>query len=432
MKWPSVFQDVEIFATYPYLLPCLLAAAITSIGMSIPNRGVYGTQSPEGSVLACFLGRDGGPRQGAIRLLPEKADDRPHIPEDQTPPHSPPFDDSANQSFVSSFRRRLSSTFSGYLPNRGQQHESPSFSLPEGSLPQSVPLSITSTTSRADQPKNSFLKTSRANGSAYGYSGSYRSRLGSNVTFATRRGSMATSLRRRGSQTAGSRAMSSNEGSDLNFAQRILMANENAVTNIADLWVAAAMNVDNEDPFESDEEEGDVDGDGDEHEGEVSRPRSQSGGSVATVRGRMSSPPLSPTSPGPRHSTHSSSRQRMARRPSASNQLLDANHMTRRLSSSVPAIFSHTGVKSPPAVLDAQQLLLRTELESPYVGGDALPPITEGRQLSESSYVGDLEALQEKPPSLASQLPFMIIAQYGLLALHSTTHDQVFMSYLVS
>jgi len=34
------------------------------------------------------------------------------------------------------------------------------------------------------------------------------------------------------------------------------MANENAVTNIADLWVAAAMNVDNEDPFETDEDEG--------------------------------------------------------------------------------------------------------------------------------------------------------------------------------
>ncbi|KAJ8693532.1 hypothetical protein PTI98_008518 [Pleurotus ostreatus] len=140
---------------------------------------------------------------------------------------------------------------------------------------------------------------------------------------------------------------------------------------------------------------------------------------------------MSPTSPGPRQSTHSSSRQRTSRRPS-SNQLLDANHMTRRLSSSVPSIFAHTGVKSPPAVLDAQQLLLRTELESPYGGGDALPPITEGRQLSESSYVGDLEALQEKPPSLARQLPIMIIAQYGLLALHSTTHDQVFMSYLVS
>ena len=44
----------------------------------------------------------------------------------------------------------------------------------------------------------------------------------------------------------------------------------------------------------------------------------------------------------------------------------------------------------------------------------------------------DLEAGLEKPPSLYSQLPMAIIIQYGLLALHSTTHDQVFMSYLVT
>ncbi len=42
------------------------------------------------------------------------------------------------------------------------------------------------------------------------------------------------------------------------------MANENAVTNIADLWVAAAMNVDNEDPFESDTEMGSDEDSGEE------------------------------------------------------------------------------------------------------------------------------------------------------------------------
>jgi len=45
----------------------------------------------------------------------------------------------------------------------------------------------------------------------------------------------------------------------------------------------------------------------------------------------------------------------------------------------------------------------------------------------------DVEAMQaEKQPSLASQLPVLIIVQYGVMALHTTTHDQVFMSYLVS
>lgn len=40
--------------------------------------------------------------------------------------------------------------------------------------------------------------------------------------------------------------------------------------------------------------------------------------------------------------------------------------------------------------------------------------------------------VEEKQPSMWSQLPVMIIIQYGLLALHSTTHDQIFLSYLVS
>ena len=40
----------------------------------------------------------------------------------------------------------------------------------------------------------------------------------------------------------------------MNFAQRLLMANENVVTNIADLWVAAAINADNEDVFLSESE----------------------------------------------------------------------------------------------------------------------------------------------------------------------------------
>jgi hypothetical protein len=43
--------------------------------------------------------------------------------------------------------------------------------------------------------------------------------------------------------------------SELSFVQHLLMANENAVTNIADLWVATTMNVDNEEVFENDNTE---------------------------------------------------------------------------------------------------------------------------------------------------------------------------------
>lgn len=64
---------------------------------------------------------------------------------------------------------------------------------------------------------------------------------------------------------------------------------------------------------------------------------------------------------------------------------------------------------------------------------DALGPIREGRNSTDSQASNlTTEPAVEKQPSLASQLPILVIIQYGLLALHSTTHDQVFLSYLVS
>ena len=78
--------------------------------------------------------------------------------------------------------------------------------------------------------------------------------LASNATWNGRRASLHSSLRRRRGSAFDSVRDGVTDGSELNFAQCLLLANENAVTNIADLWVAAAMNVDNEDPFESDSE----------------------------------------------------------------------------------------------------------------------------------------------------------------------------------
>ena len=84
------------------------------------------------------------------------------------------------------------------------------------------------------------------------------------------------------------------------------------------------------------------------------------------------------------------------------------------------------GVRTPPAVLEAQQLL---EMTNEIPAGDQLSPITEAASGSQTA-PSDVEL--EKEPSLMSQLPILIIIQYGLLALHATTHDQVFYLYLVS
>ena len=300
---------------------------------------------------------------------------------------------------------------------------------------------------------------SRANGSAYGYSGSYRNRLASAASATTRRGSAALSIRRRRESNYDGAPSSVATGSDLNFAQRLLMANENAVTNIADLWVAAAINADNEDPFEeSDDEEFDqqlyTDNDNeqailDEDDDEdvfgapsTTTPRnnrfsrrvssSAAGHPTASSSHRPSTSNLrpSPFRNAPRRPSSSARRFSNLRRGSSSlvpGGIEEDELPLRRASTTVPPIFSHVGVRTPPAVLEAQQLLAQAEAEEL----DALAPIAESRLVSRSASPA-LESVSEKEPSLWSQLPLQIILQYGWLALHSTTHDQVFYLYLVS
>ena len=339
--------------------------------------------------------------------------------------------DEERRSIIDSLRRKASHKFSGYFAQR--VHDA---YAPNASPAPSVPMSSAIPTSRAGS------RISRADGSAYGYSGSYRRRFTNAGTLGlgNRRASASSSLRwRRGSTYDGSQSMV--ETGDLNFAQRLLMANENAVTNIADLWVAAAINVDNEDVFEFDSEGGSEDGEilgSDEEIGEDDTP---------TRRGRSSNRlPLhshrhsvhrEPPSPALRFQVRVSSSG--ARSPVA--QSPGTRHMSafaadgappdlQRRSNSIPVIFSHSGVRIPPAVLEQQKMhTIRTDEPSP--SRDVLAPIIEGRQDSQGS-ASSTDTIIEKPPSLASQLPLLVIVQYGLLALHTTTHDQVFLSYLVS
>ena len=81
-------------------------------------------------------------------------------------------------------------------------------------------------------------------------------------------------------------------------------------------------------------------------------------------------------------------------------------------------------------MLEAQQLLAQSEAEEM----DALAPIAEQSRLPsrEPSPAASVVALSDKEPSIMSMLPLQIILQYGWLAFHSTTHDQVFYLYLVS
>jgi hypothetical protein len=214
------------------------------------------------------------------------------------------------------------------------------------------------------------------------------------------------------------------------------MANENAVTNIADLWVAAAMNVDNEEVFENDDaepevpyEEGVFDPDGDDPNDSPNPPAGiedttlpERGirfvGRVApsvpsTRRGSRVSPLRRPSTPQ-HQASQSPQRRRLSTQHGASGQATEMVSPPRRFSNAVPSIFAHPGVRTPPAVAEAQRLLNAPDPTQLQEDADIMP-IVEGKQ-----------------PGLMSQLPMAIIFQYGWLALHTTTHDMLFLTYVVS
>ncbi|RDX45232.1 major facilitator superfamily MFS-1 [Lentinus brumalis] len=423
-KWPSVFADMPLFVKYPYLLPCCVAASVTFTG----------------SLLSLFLGPDCGPREGAIRLPPEKLTS---IPEEESRPSTPYFEETEERSFYGSMRKKVSGYFAKHSPELEDASPGPSHPV-EASVP------LVETPTRSAKPRT-FSRVSRGNGSAYGYSGAYRNRLASAASMASRRGSNAMSLRRRRESNYEGAPSSVATGNDLNFAQRLLMANENAVTNIADLWVAAAINADNEDPFEeSDDEYGELAVGEDDEQAVADEEDEDEFGTPPTHRNnrfsrRTSSATVgsavipSSVRPSTSNNLYPSPFRGSPRRPSSARRFSNLRRGStslapggpeadelpmRRPSSVVPPIFSHVGVRTPPAVLEAQQLLAQAEAEEM----DALAPIAEQRVSRELSPA----VAAEKEPSLWSQLPMAIIFQYGCLALHSTTHDQVFYLYLVS
>lgn len=173
-------------------------------------------------------------------------------------------------------------------------------------------------------------------------------------------------------------------------------------TSLADLWVQAAINVDNEEVFENDSET-----DASDHElvNTVEPFASTSAHSPRPTRLSVSGSISRPVGGAPRRLT-----------------LQDAGGRRPSVSSLVPAIFSHTGVRTPPNIASVPSPGQRTVDPLSHVE-TGLSTIAESRPVSE---------VIEKPPSTWSMLPLMIIFQYGLLALHSTTHDQVFYLYLVS
>ncbi|KAG9081781.1 hypothetical protein FS749_007387 [Ceratobasidium sp. UAMH 11750] len=232
---------------------------------------------------------------------------------------------------------------------------------------------------------------------------------------------------------------------------------------MTDLWVAAAITADNEEVFE-DWDSSDLSGTEDEN--------NQTGVSQASPAALSPGSHISPgshLSPGsyasPSHHSpsqprrQSSSRRSYTRSPtrpggmSTSLQARLAGTSGRRASSvsSRPAIFANTGLHDDFSFSAAYVPV--SHPDDPFIvaeagagTGEHLAPIMEGRHGSSSepsvpseagtggtvTQQAPLVVVEERPAGALSQLPVVIIFQYGLLALHNTTHDQIFLSYLVS
>ncbi|KAI5996223.1 hypothetical protein EDD15DRAFT_2387241 [Pisolithus albus] len=347
-KWPGVFGQIHLLVKYPYLLPCAAAGSITMIG----------------SFLSLFLGRDGGPKGGAIRLPLEKATNQPSpTPEEDADTVDPQSRESSSGTIIA-LKKLWSSRLPEFLSSMSLcfRAKKPSAT--------SVPL----LSSPRHQP---HAQAVRFSGSAYGYNGNHR--LASSLS----RGNMENRLKRRREYYGG--LSKKRDYSDLNFTQKLLLANENTVTNIADLWVAAAMNVDKEDLYSD---------------------REVFSGEDGVFHEEYSEQDTS----GLLH---------LDAAPHNADSIPHAGIVTYRSTPGVRSIFSHPGVRTPSTVLDA---LARAEA----AWGSSFADRTHGGSAEDDGVD------KAPPPSLTSQLPIPIIIQYGLLALHSTTHDQVFLSYLVT
>lgn len=228
-----------------------------------------------------------------------------------------------------------------------------------------------------------------------------------------------------------------------------MTANEENTFNINDLWVSAAVAQDTA-VFDDDEDE--------EYEDTTPAEREDDEDDDITPQ---NSPGLG-TFPPNSGSMRRNIRQRIVsgnslRAPSQGQHRLSVSRRFSTASGNIPAIFGNTGLTEPAGISlgddesDPFYGTPQSERRQPPLGG--LSVIAEGRPAAHerSPLVSPNTEmnLAEKPVSTWKSLPLMMIVQvspscfdvagvgteflqYGLVALHNTTHDQLFLSFLVT
>jgi hypothetical protein len=463
-KFPWLFKDSTWFKEYPYLLPCLVVSSFMAVG----------------ALLCLFIGPDGGPRTGAIHL-PEKVDVERAIARAATN--------------VGSFGRIAGKRTSGYFGGHAEGANASSVSLtstnvPDGGRPNNhlsrtftqqvdeetggppSPVesdSGTITTAQAGYSgfdQRSLMSKTRARqhnilegGSAYGYADLTP---GPSTSVRDRRASMAQSSRIGGgpnmrnsiyaqSQYAPDLEELHAKQQKLSFAQRFLLANDDAVLALSDLWVAAAINndadyedeeddfgydgyLDEEDELEDEEEEQETLDDSiegsDINESTGSRVFGHDDIDEDSLLVPRHLPPVNFARKNRQTSMASSS----ASRP-----------FGLRGTNRIPSLYANTGVENAllsPGVSAVGPLPGMNRQDGPAGGYDpTLAGIPEsgsvhgsmrGKPGSSGVTVMTHAGAVDPSPSLFRQLPLVFIAHYALMALHSSTFDQVFMAFLVT
>ncbi|KAG9102144.1 hypothetical protein FS749_014922 [Ceratobasidium sp. UAMH 11750] len=243
-----------------------------------------------------------------------------------------------------------------------------------------------------------------------GYGDMYRSRFGVGVRHRVSTTSWISAVARRntGADDSGeTHGGGEPEEREPRLAERLLMANELTVTSIGDLWVASALTMDAE-------EDEDVEDPNDHFVSAEDALESQHSSAISegTARARSAEPRARSVSASRR--TVRSVSGAAFRNHHPHSLALSTNNSTSHLVS-YPAILYNTGLRSPSPAFN---LISEAPDTSSAPNVDVLQPIFEGKPAG-------FEAQQVETGEERKSL-------YGLLALHSTTHDQVFMSYLVS
>lgn len=515
-KFPWLFGGNELLTEYPYLLPCAVVASFTGLG----------------AFLSLFIGPDGGPRTGAIQL-PEKAD----------------VERAASNmgSFGKTAGKRISGYFSGHDAGRSEAGES-SLSLRrtaaaassaaasnEGhkGMPRTFTQQVDEETGGPPSPHesdnedideaelnsawssasvNPFMSRTTARqkgvlggGSAYGYDRRPSTNAGSENPMlhgrqATRSASGATAVRpgMRNSMITNNPyapdfediGHAQQQNQRLSFAQRFLLANDDAVLNLSDLWVAAAINGDEAVDEEDDDFGYDYDDEEElDEEDEEQETLEDEGRSVTTdshvEQGFGYGEPLDEDAPllAPRHLPPLNFAQRKRRADSAGHSSGRPEWMRRNSAGRVPSLYANTGVENPnllmpssptqPAPIGAAGAAGPSS--SPFRDqgrtGGAYDPTLAGipesgsarntwsaeaaRRAQQQTHMKNSSPLRppsvasssattvQRPPApaadekaastgLFSQLPLVFISHYGLMGFHSSTFDQVFMAFLVT